>query len=88
MDIEAARCMLPPSLRCNDDGAWYFGNQRSTYETLCYLQSKHGLSNEWLVASYDKVKADPATYGTYAGLNDWSPVFTSEQLMALCAFVN
>ena len=87
MDINTAKSMLPPTLQCNDDGLWSFGNPRSTYETLNYLKNKYGLTMDWLRTSDAKVQANEGVYGTYAGLNDWSPVFTSKQLVALCALV-
>jgi hypothetical protein len=31
---------------------------------------------------YNKVKSNPTQYGSYAGLNSWSPTFTDAQLSA------
>ena len=36
----------------------------------------------WITDKYNIVKKNPNKYGTYAGLNDWSPKFTNDQLAA------
>lgn len=69
---------------------WYCPNQRSTYELVSYLAWATSSSDTWLDTVYQTAKADPTSYGTYAGLNNWSPTYTDEQLLAftaLCASV-
>ena len=69
---------MPGSLKLNEDGThWYFINQRSTYDTVSYIMSDHESTKK----VYDIVKNNPEKYGTYAGLNDWSPYFTDQQLI-------
>ncbi len=75
---------MPGGLKLNEDEThWYFKNQRSTYEMVSYIMP----DNESTKKVNDIVKNDPEKYGTYAGLNDWSPYFTDQQLInfhALC----
>ena len=76
-------CMLKWDTR----GHWYSGNQVSTYEIvsrLCHQDTSipKATREENVENVYQKVKSDPEQYGSYAGLNDWSPTFTNAQLAA------
>ena len=71
---------FPGSLKLNDSKThWYFGNQRSTYELITYCMKNH--DNQTIMNIYNTVKNNPHSYGTYAGLNNWSPIFTDKQLI-------
>ena len=39
-------------------------------------------SDEWMNNIYNIVKNDEKTYGTFADLNNWSHIFTDDQLNA------
>ena len=71
---------------------WYFGNQISTYELCGHIQRHIGKDNTWMNNLYDTLKTDSVNkvlrYGTYAGLNDWSPTFTDEQLEKFISLVH
>ena len=69
------------------NGTWKFGNQISTYELIIRQSRKHtnldkASKDRWVTEKYNIVKQNPNKYGTYAGLNDWSPTFTNAQLAA------
>ena len=69
------------------NGKWYFGNQVSTYELIIRQSRKQTKldkagKDRWVTEKYNIVKQNPNKYGTYAGLNDWSPTFTNAQLAA------
>ena len=44
-------------------------------------------SDEWMNNIYNIVKDDEKTYGTFAGLNNWSHRFTDNQLDAFNALI-
>ena len=71
---------------------WYFGNQISTYELCGHIQRHLGKDDAWMNNLYDTLKTDSVNkvlrYGTYAGLNDWSPTFTDEQLEKFISLVD
>ena len=80
-------------LKQDVNGYWYSGNQVSTYEVVTKLCNKDcSISREtrdgWVDTLYKTVNADPKKYGTYAGLDNWSPVFTDAQLTAFVEQVN
>ena len=69
------------------NGTWKFGNQISTYELIIRQSRKQTKldkagKDRWVTEKYNIVKQNPNKYGTYAGLNDWSPTFTNAQLAA------
>ena len=71
---------------------WYFGNQKSTYELCGHVQRHLGKDDVWMNNLYDTMKTDSVNkvlrYGTCAGLNDWSPTFTDEQLEKFISLVD
>jgi len=82
-----------PTLKQDVHGNWYAGNQISTYELIGRLSRECGCDNrdKWLMKIYGIVQKNPELYGSYAGLNNWSPVYTDTQLKAfstLCCGVS
>ena len=71
-----------PGLFTKKGNYWYNGNQQSTYELCIYIQYKLNKSDEWMNNIYNIVKNDEKTYGTFADLNNWSHIFTDDQLNA------
>jgi hypothetical protein len=84
-----------PATFKNINNEWRFGNPTSTYELCGHIQRKLGKADAWKNNLYDTLKTDSDSkvfrYGTYAGLNDWSPTFTHGQLeefiSLVCTFV-
>lgn len=74
-------------LRWDSRGYWYSGNQVSTYEIVSRLGHQDtsipkATREKNITTIYQAAKSDPERYGTYAGLNNWSPTFTDAQLKA------
>jgi len=84
--IERNKCLYPGCILKQDSrGYWYSGNQVSTYEIvtrLCHQDTSISKKTRdgWVTTLYGRVKSDPVRYGSYAGLNNWSPTFTETQL--------
>lgn len=79
-------------LKWDDRGHWYSGNQVSTYEIVSRLGNQNTsipkkTREDQVSTIYQTVKSDPEKYGSYAGLNDWSPRFTDAQLEAFVGLV-
>lgn len=68
-------------LKNNTSNTWYNRNQQSTYELCCYIRRKLNKTGEWSDKLYDTVKNDQMKYGTYAGLDNWSHIFTDSQFV-------
>ena len=80
---DALKTLYPGCLlRQGKDVEWYFANQISTYELIIKLCRQCEMEDR-LNLIYQKVKNNPDKYGRYAGLDNWSPVFTEDQLEAL-----
>ena len=80
---------IPASIKKDiKTNTWYFGNQISTYELCIRIQSTLNKDDEWLDNLYNTVKLNPLNYGTYAGNNNWSPVFTDSQLTNFISLIN
>jgi hypothetical protein len=78
-----------PQLYNNQKGNWVNGNQQSTYELCIHIRRQltnntksysSDADDRWVTNLYNTVKNDPNTYGTYAGLDNWSHYFTDTQL--------
>ena len=75
-------------LKKTDAQHWYFGNQVSTYELVSYVGQNQHLKSETISQIYNTVKNNPQQFGSYAGLNAWSPQFTDNQLNNFIALFN
>ena len=78
-------------LKKDTNNRWYFGNQVSTYElSLCVLRGhlKDPDYTQGALEIHDTVKKNSKVYGTYAGLNDWSPTVSDDQLDAFITLCN
>jgi hypothetical protein len=91
--IDRTKCLSPGCLlKLDSSGYWYSGNQVSTYEIvtrLCHQDTSINKQTreEWVHTMYRRVKSDPVRYGSYAGLNNWSPTFTETQLDAFLELI-
>ena len=73
-----------PILKRDGSGNWYAVNQISSYELIIRLSHECAPDDrdQWVVQIHDIVQKNPQVYGSYAGLNNWSPVYTDTQLQA------
>jgi hypothetical protein len=71
------------------DNQWFNGNQQSTYELCICVQRKLKKDDTWMKNLYNTIRQDrQSTYGSYAGLNNWSHTFTDVQLGEFIKLVN
>lgn len=78
-------------LQKDDNNRWYFGNQVSTYELSLRMLRGHLTEPHYTRSAlevHNTVEGNPQVYGTYAGLNNWSPIFTDAQLDAFISLCN
>jgi hypothetical protein len=81
---------FPKSFKKVND-KWHAGNQISTYELCGHIKRELNKNDNWMNNLYNTLKDDSVnkvfTYGTYAGLNNWSPTFTDKQLEEFISLV-
>ena len=75
-------------LKHDNSNTWYNRNQQSTYELCSHIRRTLNKTDEWSDRLYDTVKNDSIKYGIYAGLDNWSHIFTDSQFVNFKNLVN